>query len=247
MQIGEDEVHLWYEVPERVTDGGLLEYCSRLLSPDEVARRERFRFEEHRHQYLISHALVRSVLSRYAPVAPERWRFTAGPRGKPEIQGPAGAPSLRFNLSHTRGLAAVAVTRSCAVGADVEHMDRPVEPGLARVALADLELRQLERAAGDAWAETFFSFWTLKEAYLKACGLGLFSSLQEFGFLLTPGRPPRIEFSGRARDDPDVWQFWQDRTHPRHCGAVAVRREGRPTLSLAVFQADLAAWAGDGP
>jgi 4'-phosphopantetheinyl transferase len=247
MQLGEDEVHLWYAVPGRVTDGGLLAHCGRLLSPDEAARRGRFRFEEDRHLYLISHALVRSVLSRYAPVAPALWRFTAGPHGKPEIQGPAGAPPLRFNLSHTHGLAAVAVTRHCAVGADVEHVDRPVEPGLARVALAEPERGQLEGAAGDAWAETFFSFWTLKEAYLKACGLGLSHSLQEFGFHLTPGRPPRIQFSGPVRDDPDHWQFWQDRTHPRHCGAVAVRREGRPALSLAVFQADLAAWAGDAP
>jgi 4'-phosphopantetheinyl transferase len=247
MELREDEVHLWYEVPERVTDGGLLASCGRLLAPEEAARRERFRFEEDRHLYLVAHALVRSVLSRYAPVAPAQWRFTAGPHGRPEIQGPAEAPPLRFNLSHTRGLAAVAVTRSCAVGADVENMDRPVEPGLARVALAEMERRQLRRVAGDAWAETFFAFWTLKEAYLKACGLGLAHSLQEFGFLLTPGRPPRLQFSGRERDDPDGWQFWQDRTHPRHQGAVAVRREGRPALSLAVFQADLAAWAGDGP
>ncbi|HEX8201268.1 MAG TPA: 4'-phosphopantetheinyl transferase superfamily protein, partial [Isosphaeraceae bacterium] len=152
---------------------------------------------------------------------------------------------LRFNLAHTRGMAAVAVARDCAVGVDVEHLERAVEPGLARVALADLEIRQLEGLKGTAWAEAFFAFWTLKEAYLKATGAGLFYPLQEFGFHLAPGRPPRIEFTDRVRDDPEHWQFWQDRTHPRHQGAVAVRREGRPALSLAVFRADLAAWVGE--
>ena len=80
------------------------------MDPTERARHDRFRVERARHQHLRARALVRLVLCRYAAVDPGDWSFRIQDHGRPEVEGPAGVPPLRFDLSHTRGLVACAVT-----------------------------------------------------------------------------------------------------------------------------------------
>ena len=82
-------------------------------------------FDRDRRAFLMTRALVRTTLSRYAPVAPADWRFITNAHGRPEIlDRPAGVPDLRFNISHTDGLIACAVTIGREVGVDVEHIGR---------------------------------------------------------------------------------------------------------------------------
>jgi 4'-phosphopantetheinyl transferase len=241
MGMPEDEVHLWYAGMEQL-DGATAVTCRHLLSPDELARWKRFHFERDRDEFLVAHALLRLVLSTYALTSPGEWRFAAGPHGKPAVDPSAGQPLLPFSLSHTRRLAAVAVTAGADVGADVEWLGRPVGPDLAEWALAEAEQRQLREAPPELRGRTFFSLWTLKEAYLKACGLGLSLPLKDFAFTLGPGLSARVQFTRRVADVASRWLFWQDQSLPDHCAAVAVRRPdgaGRPP-SLVVYQADLA-------
>src|SRR4029453_1384894 len=98
-----------------------------LITPDENERMVRFVFERDRRQFLITRALVRTMLSRYAEVAPRDWRFVTNQFGRPEVlDRPAHVPDLRFNLSHTDGLIACAVTVGREVGVDVENITRQV-------------------------------------------------------------------------------------------------------------------------
>ncbi len=223
-----DEVHLWVVEPERVLDPALLAAYRGLLSAEELDRHQRFRFEKHRHQFLVSHALVRVTLSRYAPVASTAWRFSTNAYGRPEIVG--GPPWLRFNLSHTDGMAVCAVAFDTDVGADVEHAGRPGQT----VELADSFFSRSEVAALRALPaarqrERFFDYWTLKESYIKARGAGLSLPLDQFAFHLEAGRSPRISFDARMQDEPQAWQFVQVRLGEEHPAAVAVRRgEGLP-------------------
>ena len=70
-----------------------------LLSPDEHERMTRLVFDRDRRRFLLTRALVRTMLSRYAAVPPERWGFIANVHGRPEIlDRPSGVPDLRFNL-----------------------------------------------------------------------------------------------------------------------------------------------------
>ena len=80
--------------------------------------------EKHRAEYALSHAMVRLVLSEYAPVRPEQWQFLTGEKGKPEIAGPALDIPLWFNLSHTDGFAVCVAGRVRQLGVDVENMSR---------------------------------------------------------------------------------------------------------------------------
>jgi 4'-phosphopantetheinyl transferase len=233
LKLSPDEVHLWVVEPERVDDVRLLAAYMALLSTEERARHQRFRFEKHQHQFLVSHALVRLTLSRYAPVAPGDWRFSTNAYGRPEIAG-EGPLRLRFNLSHTDGMAVCAVASDTEVGADVEHsmrrMGQTVE--LAESFFAPSEVADLHALPAEHQRERFFDYWTLKESYIKARGAGLSLPLDQFAFHLEPGRSPRISFDPRMVDDPEAWQFVRVRLSPEHPAAVAVRRARGLPLSM---------------
>jgi 4'-phosphopantetheinyl transferase len=223
MPLPSDEVHVWITEPEQIEEPRLLEAYLGLLNPEEREKQRRFHFERHRRQYLVSHALVRLTLSRYAPVRPEAWSFVTNAYGCPEVAG-QGSPRLRFNLSHTDGMAVVAVALNMEVGVDVEDAQRQGETvGLAGRFFAPTEARALQALPGERQRERFFEYWTLKEAYIKARGMGLSLPLEQFAFELEPGQQPRISFDPRLRDDPETWQFFQHRPSARHQAALAVR------------------------
>lgn len=224
-----DEVHVWYADPDRVTDPAVLASLWDSLSDEEQRRCERFVVERVRHEYLVAHGLLRRALSRYAPVPPEAWQFRAGPTGKPEVSGPVASLSLRFNLSHTRGLCACAVSLGREVGIDVEAADRQVSEAL-RACLAPEEAAQLLERPESERAAAFLEFWTLKEAYLKACGLGLRVALASVVFHLAPDASVRVSFGEGISGDPEEWQFTCLRPGGTHCVAVAVRRAAGETV-----------------
>jgi 4'-phosphopantetheinyl transferase len=198
-----------------------------LMSADEHARMARFVFDRDRRAFLLTRALVRTTLSRYAPVAPAAWRFIANVHGRPEIlDRPPGVPDLRFNISHTDGLIACAVTIGREVGVDVERTSRHVEHDIAGRFFAPAEVTDLRALPGDEQPRAFFDYWTLKEAYIKARGFGLALPLGDFAFKLNPPHPPAIAFEPALDDDPATWQFLQEWPTPEHRLALAIRREG---------------------
>ncbi len=105
-------------------DARLRDYES-LLTPDEQQRAQRFWQEPDRARFIIGRALARTMLSRFADVSPDKWRIVIDEHGRPLLgERPATVPDLRFNLSHTDGLVACALTIGREVGVDVEHIDR---------------------------------------------------------------------------------------------------------------------------
>lgn len=198
-----------------------------LLSDEERQRMARFVFERDRRRFLLTRALVRTTLSRYCAIPSADWRFIANVHGRPEIlDRPSGVPDLRFNLSHTDGLIACAVTIGREVGIDVEHIGRRLTHDVAARFFAPREVADLHRLPAEDQAKVFFDYWTLKEAYIKARGFGLALPLGDFAFTLRPPDPPRITFEPALEDDPDTWQFLQDWPTEHHRLGLAVRREG---------------------
>jgi 4'-phosphopantetheinyl transferase len=203
-------------------DPGLASALCASLDHDERARHDRLLQETDRHHYRAAHALTRLVLSRHQPeTAPDAWRFVASAQGRPEIASPPSA--LRFNLSHTEGLVVCAVAEQREIGVDVEERGRTLDLlALATSVFAGPELALLRAGSSDSeQRRIFFELWTLKEAYLKARGLGLALPLPELCFEL---EPPRLTSSGNAAD-PRRWQFLQARPTERHQLALAVQTD----------------------
>jgi 4'-phosphopantetheinyl transferase len=174
-----------------------------VLSEEEQAQQQRFVFDRDRKQYLVSHALIRDVLSRYAGIPPEDWRFDINPYGRPSIASPDEWRGLRFNLSHTRGRAILAMARGVEVGVDVEYVSET--RNLTNIGERFFSAREIEQLR--VAPSLFFDFWTLKEAYIKARGMGLAIPLDSFGFCLTDPRNPQIWFGEMCPDQPENWQF----------------------------------------
>jgi 4'-phosphopantetheinyl transferase len=198
-----------------------------LLSADEHERMRRLVFARDQRRFLFTRALVRTMLSRYAAVAPKDWRFATNAYGRPEVAGPPpGIPDLRFNLSHTDGLIACAVTIGREVGVDVENVGRQLSHDIAGRFFAPREVDDLRALPPEQQSRVFFDYWTLKEAYIKARGFGLALPLGDFAFRLAPDRPPAISFEPALPDNPASWQFLQHWPTPQHRLGLAVRRVG---------------------
>ncbi|MBN1489669.1 MAG: 4'-phosphopantetheinyl transferase superfamily protein [Phycisphaerae bacterium] len=235
LDLGTDEVHVWYAFPERVAGLTSVEHLRAILSDEETARQRRFVFEKDRDLFLVARVLVRVVLSRYAGVAAAAWNFTEDAHGKPEIAGPAEGIGLRFNLSHTGGMATCAVTRNHDVGVDVENVNRRVSmTELARRYFAAREAEAIERLSGAAQRERFFAYWTLKEAYVKARGLGLSIPLDGFAFEFDSRDNARIVFMDAVTDSAADWQFARFQPSRPHRIAVAIRAPSDRPLAISI-------------
>jgi 4'-phosphopantetheinyl transferase len=233
MTLPDGEVHVWYAWTSACDTPALRAYYASLLNREETERLARFALDRLKLEYLVTRALCRTVLSRYAPVAPAAWRFRAGARGKPEIDG---ASPLRFNLSNAATLVACAVTRGADVGIDVERIDRETDTAaLAQHYFARAELDALAAVPAEHRRRRFFELWTLKEAYLKATGKGLAGTLDSIAFALSE-HAIEIAFAPGIDDHAGDWQFAQHAPSASHLMALAIKRATRAPFTTRIFE-----------
>ena len=162
----------------------------------------------HRHRWQIErqHAvLVRQWLAALTGHLPNDWQFVEGFRGRPEIAGPS--TSLRFNLAHSGGVVACIVTDDRQAGVDVEDLGRRlVEPDLWHRYCAPSEVADIEAQPEQERHHRFLTYWTLKEAYLKAIGLGIGVHLADIAFHLGAGEPT-VRFHDSLAGTSTDWAF----------------------------------------
>jgi 4'-phosphopantetheinyl transferase len=203
----ENRVQLWLAPVAASYDAALLAAHESLLDAAESARWRRFQYAADRQRFLVGRAFMRTVLAEcLGPGAPASLQFAYTAHGKPELAG-EHAGKLQFNLSHTDAMLVLAVSRRHAVGVDVEAVTRKVELlALAKRYFAAHEYDELAELDDAAQRERFFALWTLKEAWLKARGLGLHIPLDDFSFSLA-GKQPQIQFGPQLNEQADAWQF----------------------------------------
>lgn len=226
---GPSDVHLWCLPFEPPLPRAARTQLAGWLSAGEHARHDQLRIETARDQFVAAHALARAILGRATGTPPARVGFTIGQHGRPELANPPAGGRLRFNLSHTSGMVVVAVALDRDIGVDVESRHRTTNSlDLAQRFFSPGEAAALEALPPADRPRAFLDYWTLKEAYVKALGLGLTHSLSAFEIRVD--REIRIAFTGEAHDDPARWQFalWHPETG--HHLALAVRRTPGETL-----------------
>ena len=221
-------VDLWYYFYESRDDPELRRAQAALMTAEESERGQRLRFERDRRQFVATRALARTVLSKYAAVAPGAWRFGAGQNGKPHVVQPRVKPPIFFNLANTHGLVVCAVSIAHElIGVDVERIDRETEIGdLAEKFFSGAEVRALGVLPAPEQRRGFFAFWTLKESYLKARGTGLALPLDQFSFRLDR-QAIGVAFEEGCADQAADWKFALLGA-PEHIVAVAARTGGVP-------------------
>jgi 4'-phosphopantetheinyl transferase len=217
------QCHVW--VASLTADA--TEFCRllKILSPPEHQRAERFRFEKDRNAYIQCHGILRRLLGRYLEVRPDELCFSTSDQGKPYLTGPPNHLALRFNLSHSNGMALFAFARSLEVGVDIEYLQRLTDwSSVAEMTFSPREKAELAALSPENRLLGFFNGWTRKEAVLKATGEGIPSGMKQIEVSLTPGMPCRVlGFGDEAARCPE-WSLCHLDPAPDFVGAVAVQR-----------------------
>jgi 4'-phosphopantetheinyl transferase len=266
MPMDERRIDLWCVYHDRIADPGLWDAYRGLLSPEEAERERRFTHEPARRQFVAGRALLRTALAQYTGADPRRLEFQCNRYGKPslsrgqrpEVRGQGSEDShpsafilppsynpqslipnpLEFSLSHTRGLVVCAVAIKDAVGVDVEWPGREVAHAeLSRRFFAPAEADWLAALPPEEQHAAFFELWTLKEAFIKAVGVGMAMPLADFAFSLGGGpwrqvgnlphmscESATISFAKPHGERPEEWQFHRLRLAEAYQAAVAIRR-----------------------
>ena len=171
-----DVAHIWTRPLGVPTE--MKEACFALLSQEERERAARYRVERPRTDFIVTRGTLRSLVAGYLGMAPHEMSFGYSQYGKPHIDGPF---DLRFNVSHTDGLALLGFVRTRAIGVDVEKITpSPDARKLAERFFSVRERESLGNLSGDELRAAFFRCWTRKEAYVKARGEGLSLPLHQF-------------------------------------------------------------------
>jgi 4'-phosphopantetheinyl transferase len=196
---------LWFGAPGAERSDQLLPH----LAPDERERAARFRLAEDSWSYAAAHAGLRAILSAALGIAAMEIGFVVGPKGKPRLDparhGRDAARAVEFNISHARGLVAVACAAN-AVGVDVERrhaMDDMI--GVTGSVFAAESNAALEAADGAVRIDMFFRFWSLGEAFIKATGEGIGQGLKSFAF--TADGVPRLLRVDGSVGPAERWRF----------------------------------------
>ncbi|MCH7915505.1 MAG: 4'-phosphopantetheinyl transferase superfamily protein [Deltaproteobacteria bacterium] len=219
--LAEDQVHLWLarldlELPRAGSLWGT-------LSKDERTMAGRFYFRKDRERFIATRGLLRAILGRYLGQEPASLRFRYGPHGKPYLALGGDVLDLRFNLSHSQNLALYAVALGREVGVDLERVrfdETAME--IATQFFSTRELAALRALPEHTRTETFFKYWTVKEAYLKAKGEGLGGEFEKFIVRLEDGRAELLSTTGDRLEDMGDWEVKTLMPMPSFVAALAV-------------------------
>ena len=203
-----------------------------LLSPDELARADRFRFEVHRHRFIAGRAALRILLGQYTKTSPENVRFSYTNSGKPFLA--EHSSSLSFNLSNSDNLCLIAAGMFEHIGVDIEKIVLDKElMAIAGRFFAPTEVDVLMKLPPEKRGDAFYICWTRKEAFVKAHGTGLVYGLDKFEVTVNPEEPARLlaihtepdlltVAENGSLEDATNWRLFNLEAEPGYAAALAV-------------------------
>ena len=216
MRCAQEVVHIWRIGLD--TKIATVAELTATLSAEERQRAERFRLPELRGRWTVARGALRSILATYIQSDPQSLEFRVGACGKLELARPSG--DISFNLSHTGGVALLAIANGGRVGIDAESVCAGIEvEKICRHFLAPSEADEILALSPEAQPRALFSTWTRKEAFVKALGLGLSMSLARFRVTVRPEEPPQLV--SVDWDEPATWSL-VDVGEPNMAATLAV-------------------------
>ena len=214
----DNEIHVWRANLELSLPK--IERLTALLTSDEIAKANRFRFPQHKRRFIVARGILRQLLGDYLTVAPHSINFAYEPRGKPMLTKVKNT-ALQFNISHSQEYALLGFTRKHLIGVDLEYQrSMPDSLKIAKRFFSAREFEMLKDAAEDERAKLFFQLWTAKEAYLKALGTGLSSSLASIEIAFDLHQYPYIQ---SLEEEKNInWSLYPCTPAKSYIGAIAV-------------------------
>jgi 4'-phosphopantetheinyl transferase len=215
-----DRIDLWQASMD--VDDGLLLQLAGLLEEGERQKAASIKLEPPRRRFIASRAILRSILSRYLGMLPGEIPFQFNPHGKPYLSLPPGTPDMSFNISHSGGLCLAAVTRSRAVGIDVERMREDIAfEAMARRFFSEEECAAIMSQPPPLQKAAFYRCWTRREAYVKARGESMALMLSKVAVSVEDGEPARVIWCSSHPGDPACYTLTDLDAGPGFAACIA--------------------------
>jgi 4'-phosphopantetheinyl transferase len=220
LEVPATALHVW-RIALAPRNPATLRARRRWLTPDEIARSNRFCSEELSDRFVLCRGALRLLLGAYTGWSPADITLQQGAFGKPAIACGRREPPLTFNLSHAGEFALVALAVNRPVGVDIEQLRAlPDADSLAERILTAGERARYDSSPPEARPATFLQYWTAKEAFVKATGEGLSRPLTTFEVTLSATGTSRIVHIDRDASAARRWSLHVWQPAPGYIGAL---------------------------
>ncbi|MEI4830696.1 4'-phosphopantetheinyl transferase superfamily protein [Bacillus sp. FJAT-53711] len=166
----------YVKINEDVTINKLLA-LKQFISSERVNNIKRFKFEEDKIRSILGELLVRYTICKNSNIENSDIYFKKNEFGKPYIDCNYG---IYFNLSHSGSYLICAISNQN-IGIDIEKI-QDIDIAIAHNFFCDSEYDEIASAPESKKYECFYSYWCLKESYIKYIGKGLTIPLNSFCF-----------------------------------------------------------------
>lgn len=217
--LARNEVHIWrVNLEELDKDWHTL---SSILSTDEQARANSYRFEHLKHRYIMGRSALRKLLGRYLNCSPISIRFSYNDYGKPSLSD--NNSDIQFNVSRSQNIMLCAFVLNSEVGIDIEAINPNIDfAAISQSFFSEQERKALHEIDKNAIDRAFFRIWSRKEAYIKALGKGLSYPLQQFSVSLENNSAGIIEYQDLINEDK-CWQIYDIEIENDYSAALVIQ------------------------
>ena len=210
LMLSECDIHVWSTHLDR--DLQQIDAFKHFLTEPERHRAAKFINPTHGDRWIVARGYLRQILSQYLDLTPTQLVFTYSQHGKPALEG----SPIQFNLSHSRDRAVYGISATAPIGIDIEYMHPLPAADLVDRFFSPAEQSIFHSLPVDTQQAAFFHAWVQKEAYLKACGTGLSTSLDQIEVSIDPSTPAAIVSAPVA----GVWQIQKLEISPEYASAI---------------------------
>jgi 4'-phosphopantetheinyl transferase len=206
------DIHVW-SVDLNLNPQQVDEF-DRVLTTQERQRAAKFINPLHGSRWIVARGYLRHILSQYLNITPAEIVFSYGKQGKPAVEG----KELQFNLSHSGDRAVYAISAKYPVGIDLEFIHPLPAADLVDRFFSVNEQAIFYSLPVEIQQAAFFHAWTQKEAYLKACGTGLSTPLDQIEVSIDPRTSAEVVIAPIA----GIWQIEKLAISTEYAGAIVI-------------------------
>jgi 4'-phosphopantetheinyl transferase len=200
-----------------------------LLKAAELEKAYRFKFEADQHAFIISRGVLKTVLGFYTHQLPEQIALKKNAHGKLFLQ--PTFQDLQFNLSHSKDLTVIAITKQTSLGIDVEYRN-PIKrcDDIVSRYFSKKEQRDYQQLPKNKRLSGFYHAWTQKEAYIKAVGKGLSYPLHHFTVSIDPTQPAQLIDIEDNSDKARCWTLYSFSPQTHYQAAVCWKNDDKTIM-----------------
>ena len=201
-----------------------LDRCRLLLSKNESQKAERFVYRADYERYVYFHGALRYILSAYTNIPAHLISFKENAYGKPYVDTQGGHSPIKFNMSHSKNICVVAITRGREIGIDVEAIRNISDAReIVKKYFSSDEQKLLLAAPEKSFFKLFFVCWTQKEAFAKAIGNGLSYQFDQFSTPIYLNKNGSSVFKEGVDGKIEEWKFESFNIHPGYIGSFVTK------------------------